>query len=148
MSSNSPKSESKHLCIIFSSCQSSKYAILTCPINFLALNYPRNSFKYPYLHTCSPFSKKPETPSEKSGTPQIFYIQCVSLDSISFIIYPDIKATESTFSALMLYHFGFYFRITKQNQKIQRNTLCSKLLQVSSLCSKLLLYYILQLLLH
>ena len=34
------------------------------------------------------------------STTQVEYIQCVSLDSASFVIHPEIKATEVTFSVL------------------------------------------------
>ena len=41
-------------------------------------------------------------------------IQCVSVDSASLIIYPEIKATEVTFSALKRYLCSFYFRIDNE----------------------------------
>ena len=50
------------------------------------------------------------------------YIQCVSLDSASLIIYPEIKATEVTFSALKRYLCSFYFRIDNETGGIQGNT--------------------------
>ena len=50
-------------------------------------------------------------------------IQCVSLDSTSFIIYPEIKATEVSFSALKRYLCSFYFRIDNETGGIHRNTL-------------------------
>ena len=39
------------------------------------------------------------------------YIQCVSLDSTSFVIYREIKAAEVTISAAKLHLCSFYFRI-------------------------------------
>ena len=50
-------------------------------------------------------------------------IQCVSVDSASLIIYPEIKATEVTFSALKRYLCSFYFRIDNETGGIHRNTL-------------------------
>ena len=38
-------------------------------------------------------------------------IQCVTLDSASFVIYPELEATEARFSALKRYLCSFYFRI-------------------------------------
>ena len=43
-------------------------------------------------------------------------MQCVSLDSDSFVINPEIKATEVKVSALKnLIFCSYYFRRTKQN---------------------------------
>ena len=50
-------------------------------------------------------------------------IQCVSVDSASLIIYPEIKATEVRFSALKRYLCSFYFRIDNETGRIQWNTL-------------------------
>ena len=52
-------------------------------------------------------------------------IQCVSVDSASLIIYPEIKATEVAFSALKRYLCSFYFRIDNETGGIHRNTLYS-----------------------
>ena len=67
-------------------------------------------------------------------------IQCVSVDSASLIIYPEIKATEVTFSALKRYLCSFYFRIDneestethciasywKKKQELRRHRRCTK----------------------
>ena len=53
-------------------------------------------------------------------------IQCVSVDSASLIIYPEIKATEVTFSALKRYLCSFYFRIDNETGGIDRDTLYSQ----------------------
>ena len=45
------------------------------------------------------------------------------MDSASLIIYPEIKATEVTFSALKRYLCSFYFRIDNETGGIHRNTL-------------------------
>ena len=50
-------------------------------------------------------------------------IQCVSVDSASFVIYPETKATEVSLSALKRYLCSFYFRIDNETGEIQRNTL-------------------------
>ena len=50
-------------------------------------------------------------------------IQCVSVDSTSLIIYPEIKATEVAFSALKHYLSSFHFRIDNETGGIHRNTL-------------------------
>ena len=46
-------------------------------------------------------------------------IQCVSVDSASLIIYPEIKATEVAFSALKRYLCSFFFRIDNETGRIQ-----------------------------
>ena len=53
----------------------------------------------------------------------VYCIQCVSLDSTRLIIYPEIKATEVTFSSLKWYLCSFYFRIDNETSGIHRNTL-------------------------
>ena len=45
-------------------------------------------------------------------------IQCVSLDSPSFVIYPDIKATEVKALKLKCYLCSFYFRIDNVKLKL------------------------------
>ena len=50
-------------------------------------------------------------------------IQCVSVDSASFVIYPEPKATEVSLSALKWYLCSFYFRINNEPGWIHRNTL-------------------------
>ena len=50
-------------------------------------------------------------------------VQYVSLDSPSFIMYPEIKDTEVKFSTLKQYLGSFYFRIDNETGGIQRNTL-------------------------
>ena len=52
-----------------------------------------------------------------------FTIQCVSVDSTSFVIYPELEATEVRFSALKQYLCSFYFRIDNETGGIQWNTL-------------------------
>ena len=47
------------------------------------------------------------------------YIQCVSVDSTSFVIYPELEATEVRFSALKQYLCSFYFRIDNETGRIQ-----------------------------
>ena len=47
-------------------------------------------------------------------------IQCVSLDSASPIIYPEIKATEVPFQSWNPYLCSFYFRIMKLNWRNPR----------------------------
>ena len=46
-------------------------------------------------------------------------IQCVSLGSTSFVIYPELEATEVRFSALKRYLCSFYFRIDNETGRIQ-----------------------------
>ena len=46
-------------------------------------------------------------------------IQCVSVDSTSFVIYPELEATEVRFSALKRYQCSFYFRIHNETGRIQ-----------------------------
>ena len=46
-------------------------------------------------------------------------IQCVSVDSTSFVIYPELEATEVKFSALKRYLCSFYFRIDNETGRIQ-----------------------------
>ena len=46
-------------------------------------------------------------------------IQCVSVDSASFVIYPELEATEVRFSALKRYLCSFYFRIDNETGRIQ-----------------------------
>ena len=46
-------------------------------------------------------------------------IQCVSVDSTSFVIYPELEATEARFSALKRYLCSFYFRIDNVTGRIQ-----------------------------
>ena len=46
-------------------------------------------------------------------------IQCVSVDSTSFVIYPELEATEVRFSALKRYLCSFYFRIDNETGHIQ-----------------------------
>ena len=46
-------------------------------------------------------------------------IQCISVDSASFVIYPEIKATEVPFQSLKTYLFSFYFRIDNETGRIQ-----------------------------
>ena len=46
-------------------------------------------------------------------------IQCVSVDSTSFVIYPELEATEVRFSALKRYLCSFYFRIDNETGRIQ-----------------------------
>ena len=53
----------------------------------------------------------------------VLYIQCVSVDSTSFVIYPELEATEVRFPALKRYLCSFYFRIDNQTGRIQWNTL-------------------------
>ena len=53
-------------------------------------------------------------------------IQCVSLDSTSFVIYPELEATEVWFWALKRCLCGFYFRIDNETGGIQWNTLYLK----------------------
>ena len=48
------------------------------------------------------------------------YIQCVSVDSTSFVIYPELEATEVAFSALIRYLCSFYFRIDNETGGIQK----------------------------
>ena len=50
-------------------------------------------------------------------------IQYVSVDSTSFVIYPELEATEVRFSALKRYLCSFYFRIDNETGRIQWNTL-------------------------
>ena len=47
------------------------------------------------------------------------YIQCVSVDSTSFVIYPELEATEVRFSALKRYLCSFCFRIDNETGRIQ-----------------------------
>ena len=47
------------------------------------------------------------------------HIQCVSVDSTSFVIYPELEATEGRFSALKRYLCSFYFRIDNETGRIQ-----------------------------
>ena len=49
-------------------------------------------------------------------------IQCVSLDSTSLIIYPEIKATEVSFQSWKCYLCSFYFRMDNETGGIYRNT--------------------------
>ena len=46
-------------------------------------------------------------------------IQCVSVDSASFVIYPYLEATEVRFSALKRYLCSFNFRIDNETGGIQ-----------------------------
>ena len=57
------------------------------------------------------------------------HIQCVSVDSASLIIYPEIKATEVLFQSWKCYLRNFYFRIDNETGGIHRNTLYSRALQ-------------------
>ena len=50
-------------------------------------------------------------------------IQCVSVDSTSFVIYPELEATEVRFSALNRCFCSFYFRIDNETGGNHRNTL-------------------------
>ena len=50
-------------------------------------------------------------------------IQCVSVDSTSFVIYPELEATGVRFTALKRYLCSFYFRIDNETGGIQWNTL-------------------------
>ena len=54
------------------------------------------------------------------------HIQCVSVDSASFVIYPETKATEVNLSALKWYLCSFYFRIDNEAGWVHRNTLYMK----------------------
>ena len=58
-----------------------------------------------------------------TGKYDLVYTVCVSVDSISFVIYPELEATEVRFSALKRYFCSFYFRIDNETGGIHRNTL-------------------------
>ena len=72
-------------------------------------------------------------------------IQCVSMDSTSFVIYPELEATEVRFSALKRYLCSFYFRRDNETGRIQWNTLyiysycCSTVQNSSTISTQLLL---------
>ena len=48
------------------------------------------------------------------------------MDSTSFVIYPELEATEVRFSALKRYLCSFYFRIDNETGGIHRNTLYTR----------------------
>ena len=45
------------------------------------------------------------------------------MDSTSFVIYPELEATEVRFSALKLYLCSFYFRIDNETGRIDTDTI-------------------------
>ena len=49
----------------------------------------------------------------------IVCVQCVSVNSASFVIYPELEATEVRFSAFKRYLCSFYFRIDNETGGIQ-----------------------------
>ena len=46
-------------------------------------------------------------------------VQCVSVDSTSLVIYPELEATEVRFPALKRYLCNFYFGIDNETGRIQ-----------------------------
>ena len=64
-----------------------------------------------------------QTPHVSNKLSSFQIIQCVSVDSTSFVIYPELEETEIRFSALKRCLSSFYFRIDNETGRIQRNTL-------------------------